>query len=181
MAFMLYRTARLADGTLRYRYVHDVALAGDGLIYTACKKYLGQTDVGWTVSNSDLLAAGGHNASEHALVIDVAPKRPTVSLYEIRSISGYTYRTWTPLMLTMEMLFGDAEPTTSLEVMKREFTDGECERLPVREFLYLIGGYAEGSWNWGGNSRTTAALLFDDAWNYFQQQLDSALVPNAAK
>jgi hypothetical protein len=170
MAFMLYHTAKLADRTSRYRYANDVVLAGDGLIYTACKKYLGEEDVGWTVSNSDLLAAGGFNPSEHALVIDVAPKRPTVSLYEIKSISGYSYDTWTPLMLTMEMLFGDAEPTTSPEAMKREFTDGDCKRLSVREFLYLTGGYAEGSWNWGGNSRTTAALLFEDAWNYFEQQ-----------
>lgn len=171
MAFMLYQTAKLADDTLRYRYAHDVVLAGDGLIYTACKKYLGEEDVGWTVSSSDLLAAGGFHPSEHSLVIDVAPKRPTVSLYEIKSISGYSYDTWTPLMLTMEMLFGDAPPTTSPEAMKRGFTDRECKRLVVREFLYLIGGYAEGSWNWGGNSRTTAALLFDDAWDYFGQQM----------
>jgi hypothetical protein len=72
-------------------------------------------------------------------------------------------------MLTFEQLFVDAEVVTTPEEMKREFTDGECERCIVRSILYLKGGYASGDWNWGGNSRTTAALLWGDAWEYFQQ------------
>lgn len=123
------------------------------------------------ITDLDMLTAGAYDPDMHALVIDTAPSRPSVSLFEIKSIYGYTYATWTPLMLTFEQLFVDAEPRSTPEAMKSEFDDNECERLIVREFLYLKGGYAEGSWGWGGNSRTTAALLWEDAWNYFQQQL----------
>jgi|HubBroStandDraft_1064217.scaffolds.fasta_scaffold09714_7 hypothetical protein len=174
MAFLLYQTTPLADGSRRYRYVQNVVLAGNGLIYLACQKYLGTQDVGWTITSADMLVAGGHNPSEHELVIDIAPSRPTVSLYEIKAISGYSYDAWTPLMLSFESLFGDAEAPSGKDAMKREFTDVTCERLLVREFLYPTGGYAERSWNWGGNSRTTAALLFQDAWDYFERNMKPA-------
>jgi hypothetical protein len=130
------------------------------------------------VTDGEMLSVGGYNPSEHRLVIDIAPRRPTVSLYEVKKISGYSYASWTPLMLVMEMLFGDEEAPTSVDAMKREFTDDKCERLPVREFLYLLGGHSGGSWNWGGNSRTTAALLFDDAWDYFHEMKVAGPMPN---
>ncbi len=170
MTFLLYGKER-REGVMHYRQLKTITLAGDGLIYSACKKHLGSNDVGWTITDQDMLTAGGYNPDTHALVIDTAPSRSTVSLFEIKSICGYTYATWTPLMLTFEQLFVDAEPPSTVEALKNEFDDDECERVIVREFLYLMGGYAEGSWNWGGNSRTTAALLWEDAWSYFQQRL----------
>jgi hypothetical protein len=48
--------------------------------------------------------------------------------------------------------------------------DSKARRSLVREFLYLSGGYEKGNWNWGGNSRTTAALLWPAAWDYFSKQ-----------
>jgi hypothetical protein len=71
-------------------------------------------------------------------------------------------------MITFEQLFVDAEAPDSPEEMKRAFTDDACERCLVRSILYLKGGYDGGDWNWGGNSRTTAALLWDDAWDFFR-------------
>jgi hypothetical protein len=73
-------------------------------------------------------------------------------------------------MLTLEQLFADDEAPGTVEAMKQEFDDRDCPRCLVRSFLYLAGGYAGGTWNWSGNSPTAAALLWDDAWSYFQQQ-----------
>ena len=68
-----------------------VALAGKGLIRATCGKYLIDEDVGWTITEDEMLAAGGHSPNDHALVIDTAPRRTTVSLFQIKSIAGYSY------------------------------------------------------------------------------------------
>ena len=170
MAFLLYEKERHATGISVYRQVHSVTLAGSGLIRSACDRFLCDRNVGWMISARDMLTSGRHDPDRHALLIDTAPSRKTVSLVEIRSISGYSYADWTPLMLTFDQLFTDWEASSGVETMKREFDDRDCPRHVVRDFLYLMGGYAGGTWNWGGNSRTTAALLWPDAWSFFQEQ-----------
>jgi hypothetical protein len=170
MAFWLYRKDPQSDGSARYVQERAVRLAGGGLIWEACSPHLKDEDVGWTVSGTDLVVADGADPGSHAVVIDTAPNRPTVSLFEIRSVAGYSYADWTPLMFTLEQLFTDDEPPHTVVAMKREFTDVDCPRSIVRDFLYLTGGYATGTWNWGGNSRTTAVLLWEDAWTFFQAQ-----------
>ena len=72
MAFRLYQIARLGDGHLTYQQLNTVTLAGGGLIYESCKKSLTTNDVGWTITNEDLLSAGGYDAAQYALVIDIA-------------------------------------------------------------------------------------------------------------
>jgi hypothetical protein len=124
-----------------YEQVDSVVLAGGGLIYLACKKYLGKVDVGWTITNTEMLTAGGYNPADHALVIDVAPNRKTqLDLFEIKSISGFSYSDWTPLMLTFEELFAEEEPLSDVQKFKQKFNDANCNRRIVREFLYLTGG-----------------------------------------
>jgi hypothetical protein len=172
MAFLLYHTAKLANGETRYRQIEkDIPLAGNGLIYTTCHKFLSDKDVGWTITEKDMLTTGCYNPDEHALVIDISPnRRGSINLFEIKLICGFSYSDWTPLMLTFEQLFSEQhDPEEDAEKIKQQFDDGECERLTVREFLYLRGGHGEGTWNWGGNSFTTAALLWGDAWNYFHE------------
>jgi hypothetical protein len=181
MAFLLYETSK-RNGHLEYRQIEDVRLAGGGLIQSTCKKYLGDDDAGWTISADDMLKAGHYQPANHALVIDIAPNRPNrVNLFEIKAISGYSFCNWTPLMLTLEELFANL-PSKHEEKIKRRFSDAKCNRCVVREFLYLSGGYAEGNWNWGGNSRTTAALLWPEAWDYFSKQFkpDHAQAAKAA-
>ena len=112
-----------------------------------------------------MLIAGGYDPIHHALIIDAAPNRKEYVLFmQIQIMSGYSYAEWTPLMLTLESLFADDFEDARVQEIKTEFDDGGCPRDRVREFLYLMGGHASGNWNWGGNSRTTAALLWDDAW-----------------
>ncbi len=155
---------------LEYRRRHPVSLAGNGLIRTTCKKYLSDNDAGWMITDNDMLVTGGYSPSDHALVVDTAPRRPTVSLFQIKSIAGYTYANWTPIMVTFEQLFVDFELTIPPDTFKQQFKDTKCERCIVRSILYLKGGFNEGDWNWGGNSRTTAALLWKEAWEYFKMQ-----------
>lgn len=171
MPFYVYRTAKLPTGAVRYHEPKHVSLAGGGLIKSTLRRLgrLGEKDVGWTISAAELLGTSEYERDAYALVIDTAPSRSTVSLFELRSILGYSYADWTPIMLRFEQLFVDAEPFTTPDEMKREFTDNACERCVVRSILYLKGGHAGGDWNWGGNSRTTAALLWDDAWQFFAQ------------
>jgi hypothetical protein len=170
MPYIVYRTTKLATGGVRYHNPKQVSLAGRGLIQSTLRRLgvLGESDSGWTISASDLLQTANYAPDIHALVIDTAPRRPTVSLFQARSIVGYSYSSWTPIMLRLEQLFVDEPAPISTEETKREFNDDECERCAVRSILYLKGGYAEGDWNWGGNSRTTAALLWDDAWTFFR-------------
>jgi hypothetical protein len=170
MPFIVYRATELPTGAMRYHELEHVSLAGGGLIQSTLRRLglLGENDVGWTIGAADLLATGGYESNAHALVIDTAPRRTTVSLFEVRSLRGYSYADWTPIMVIFEQLFVDAEALTTADEMKREFTDEACERCDVRSILYLKGGYAGGDWNWGGNSRTTAALLWEDAWRFFQ-------------
>jgi hypothetical protein len=170
MAFLLYQKTML-NGAYQYKLIKNVILAGrkNGLIYSACEKHMKDRNVGWTITDKDMLKAAEYNPANHALVIDIAPFRPRkINLFEIKSISGYSYSDWTPLMLTFEELFADKPGSVRI---KRQFSDAECRRLIVREFLYLAGGFAKGSWNWSGNSRTTAALLWPEAWRYFQRQI----------
>jgi hypothetical protein len=169
LPFLVYQTTKASNG-LRYSAPMNVSLSSHGLVWAACKTYLGQSDAGWTVSVEELLHAGGYQPDIHALIIDTAPRRPTVSLFEIRYVSGYSYADWTPIMVTLEELFVDRNvaPTTT-ELFKKDFVDVGCQRCTVRSILYLLGGRQSGTWNWGGNSRTTAALLWDDAWEYFRQ------------
>jgi hypothetical protein len=170
MPYIVYRTTKLPAGATQYHAPEHVSLAGSGLIQSTLRRLrlLGESDVGWTVSAADLLRTGEYEPDAHALVIDTAPRRVTVSLFEVRSILGYSYGDWTPIMVRFEQLFVDANVTTTVDDMKREFTDEDCERCLVRSILYLKGGYGGGDWNWGGNSRTTAALLWEDAWKFFQ-------------
>lgn len=176
MPFNIYKTS-LLNNELEYSNPKSIVLGGGGLIQTSARKKNKTLGGGWTVSGEYMAEAAGVDAKEHALVVDTSPNYPTVNLYKIQSISGYCYATWTPIMIVFEQLFADAEvdlqvddtPTTSIAEFKRKFRVGLDSRPKVRTFLYLNGGFEAGGWNWGGNSRTTAALLREDAWHYFMQ------------
>jgi hypothetical protein len=172
MAFWLYRKNKNGDGSTNYIQERRVQLAGSGLIQHASAAQVKRERGGWTIGGRDLVVAAGADPDSYAVVIDTAPRRPTLSLFEIRSVAGYSYAEWTPLMFTLEQLFADYAAPDTPAAMKREFNDSDCSRSVVRDFLYLTGGYERGTWNWGGNSRTTAVLLWGDAWDYFKKQAE---------
>lgn len=162
MPFWVYQTSESADGVV-YSNPQSVPLAGGGLIQTACRPFLDSQKFDWKVQESDLLRAGKFEPANHALVIDITPKRTTALLLRVRSIAGFSYPGYTPIMLICEALFLD-EPFETKQTFTKETSKGI-----VRTVLYLKGGHASGSWNWGGNSRTTAALLFEEAWEHFKK------------
>ena len=169
MAYLIYKATPVAGG-LRYHDRENVVLAGGGLIKSTCLKHLSKKDGGWILSEQDLLMTAGRTPADHRLVIDTAPSRKSLSLFEVKHIVGYTYEDWTPVLLLMEQLFVDHEPDGPKADFEKDFEDISCERCKVRTVLYLKGGHAGGDWNWGGNSRTTAALLWDSAWDFFLEK-----------
>ncbi|MFK5598296.1 hypothetical protein ACFZ8E_15070 [Methylobacterium sp. HMF5984] len=146
----------------RYNDRTTVTLAGNGLIRSAWRQFRGAMEGSWSVSAAEMLVAGGIDESR-AIVVDTAPKRPTVSLFEIKHVLGVTYG-WAPLCLVMEQLFVDEDVSIEPHIFKESFLDARCSRVMVRTILYL-----QDNGNWGGNSRTTAALLWPEAWDFFTQ------------
>lgn len=145
----------------RYNQRAPVTLAGNGLIRSAWQQFRGSQEGPWSVSADEMLQAGQINRSR-AIIIDTAPSRPVVSLFEIKHVLGFTYG-WAPLCLVLEKLFVDEDVGPDPQLFKENFLDGDCDRVIVRTILYL-----QENGNWGGNSRTTAALLWPDAWEHFQ-------------
>src|SRR6202034_4527642 len=137
------------------------------LIHQSCRSFLTSQDSPWLVRSSDMLAVAGYAPDTHALVVDTDPTSSAVNLYEVKSVSGYSYATSTPIMLTLEVLFADFLTDGPTRTLKRKFVDDACTRDRVREFLHLDGGYAVGSWTRSRSSRTSAALLLDHAWAHF--------------
>ena len=173
MPFLLYQTSPAARGT-NYKAVGGFKFAGGGLVRQACQRHLTPgKDGGWTLSREELLQARQVSPKDHQLVVDTSPGRETANLYEIRSVSGFSYRDWTPIMICFQSLFTDDTvvegEVASLDEFKKAFNDIDCPRDFIRSVLYLRGGHAAGGWNFGGNNRTTAALMWEDAWAFFSQ------------
>ena len=163
MPFYTYSVAT-AGSAHRYSDRRPVKLAGGGLIFQAWRAR--SSPVGrWSASARDLLEAADLSP-ERAIVIDSAPGRPTVSLFEVKHVLGFQYDGWSdgwsPICLCHEELFVDRDVVGDKDQFKLEFSDETCSRRPVRSFLYLREGI------WGGSSRFSSALLWEDAWSFFR-------------
>ncbi len=110
---------------------------------------------------------------QSTLLIDLKPKqkKTNLSLYEVMDVWGFSDKGWTPILLRLNGLFVDHEPTTvDRKSFVREDTaiDG-----PIYEFLYLAGSVANGKltgpWVPPPASPTNAALLWPQALKYFFQ------------
>ncbi len=114
MPFLLYQTSPAARGK-DYKVVGGFVFAGGGLVKRACRKHLTGKDGGWTVAREELLDARGVTPDDHELVIDTSPGRKTANLYEIRSVSGYSYNIWTIVMIGFHSLFTDDDAMPALD------------------------------------------------------------------
>lgn len=65
----------------------------------------------WHIDIETALAEMDRPAS--TLVIDLKPnnKKPNLSLYEVRDVWGYSSSGWTPILMRLDGLFVDADPT----------------------------------------------------------------------
>jgi hypothetical protein len=115
---------------------------------------------------------GGHPEYPHStLLIDLKPKqnKTNLSLYEVMDVWGYSADGWSPILLRLNGLFVDKNPSIvdrNSFVRKDKEIDG-----PIYEFLYLDGSVADGklvgSWAPPPASPTNAALLWPESLSYF--------------
>jgi len=173
MPFLMYRKTNTSKGT-KYTQLHKVPLAGthSGIICPFVMEANEDDEeyIKWHMTETDMLTRTDVDPDQHAIVIDLAPSRSTVSLYELTDIWGATTPSWTPVALRLEALFVDLEhedPAT----FKQEFIDEGLDRRPVYEFLYLQGGTRYGTWVWGPIGMVNGALLWPDTLDYFVSEI----------
>lgn len=115
---------------------------------------------------------GGHvDYPNSTLLIDLKPKqnKTNLSLYEVMDVWGYCDNGWSPILLRLNGLFVDEDPTI---VERHSFVRKDSEIAgPIYEFLYLVGtvdnGKLAGLWVPPPASPTNAALLWPKPLNYF--------------
>lgn len=170
-----YLRSRVGTDATHYEFKEQVSLFGcnNGFIpwLLGLKLPPGQGEpYEWHI---DVVSELGANAeySNSTLLIDLKPKqnKTNLSLYEVMDVWGYSASGWSPILLRLNGLFVDKDPSV---VDRKSFLrkDDEIDG-PIYEFLYLdgsvTGGQIVGSWVPPPASPTNAALLWPDTLNYF--------------
>jgi hypothetical protein len=162
MAYWRYDTEKSGRET-KFTRRGAVTLAGGGLIQSAWVDQGSPKAVGWTVGAAEMLRSSEWDPATNAIVIDTAPSRDSVSLFQLLAVSGWRERGWSPVMLHLRELWWDTTTRgKGTDEFKQSFKRGVEHGQYVRSVLYL-----NASWNWGGNSRSSAALLTENVWDYF--------------
>jgi hypothetical protein len=130
---------------------------------------------GWHATAADIIAGLGDSADSKAVVIDLKPRvAGNVSLYRLLDVWGFSDKSWTPLALRLQVLFGDRQEANPL-TFKNSFVDPGTDHSFVGEFLYVQGGVSEGTWNWGMVGRVNGALLWQDAFKFLVERLQESM------
>lgn len=167
MPFYLYKKQLTESKEYLFKQERNIQLAGRQTIHSlwnAKNKPRG----GWSMSADELIKTVMQNngdSASHSIIIDLAPGRREIAFYELTDIWAYTYFTdggqvnWTPLMLKLKEI---------VEIERRNEFRQSVNEQPVfcYEFLYLQG--ENGGWRWGRNGSVNGALLYSDAFEYFQ-------------
>jgi hypothetical protein len=108
-------------------------------------------------------------------VVDLKPHaQDLVSLYLMKHILGYSYAEWTPLCFLFEMLFDDQPEPDPLRFKQRFTCEKGFQGTRAVSFAYLRRGTQGGkAWNWGHIGQVNGAILFPDAWRYFDREIRS--------
>lgn len=156
-------------------------LAGYNLIYQAWELKGKPLDIGWHISQEELIniySAGIHELSTRRLVIDFHPgAKDRIGLIELLDIYAYTYSDgngnpeWTPLMLRLRNVFYEVYDQPVDDLRKGEILtslpEPGSDKPDIVEFLYLNG--SDIGWNWGKNGMTNAVFLHKPARKYFRK------------
>lgn len=163
-----------SEGYTRFRFQNRTHLFGcrSGLIPRSLLRKTGRDQnepYRWHLSMKRVLPEDGSPRS--AIVIDLKPKQAdsNLSLYELRDVWGYSDSGWSPVLIHLNVLYSDADPSNidrlDFRIQNRE------QRISVYEFLYLqgsiSGGRLTGKWTAPPVSPTNAALLWPAALKYF--------------
>lgn len=171
--YLLYRKTRVEQELIRYDSEKRVKFFGckEGLI----PKFLLQSlpiaqnqPYRWHVSVEEALRRYGYPNS--SLIINLKPndKRQNLSLYEVKDVWGDSGSGWTPILMRLDGLFTDADPSL---VDSDHFSLFTKKRPPIYTFLYLAGsigdGKLTGKWIAPRASPTNSVLLWPNTLNYF--------------
>lgn len=156
------------------------SLAGYNLIYQAWEKQGKPLNIGWHVSQDELLwihSGDQHDSSTRRLVIDYDPNSTKhIGLVELLDIYAFTWSdngraAWTPLMLHLRDVLDEKYEQPFESSMKdavlAELPEPDSAANKSVEFLYLNGD--DKGWRWGMNGMTNAAFLDGAARKYFKQ------------
>ena len=177
MPFILYDVTRTQSGK-QYSYIRKVQIAGKtgplAAIY-CLKNPKGVNPFPWHAPLADIVQATARAQPNQEILIDLKPNvAKNVSLYRLLDVWGFSYPHWTPLALRMEALFSDL-PHDDPAKFKASFTDQNADHPLVGEFVYVQGGTAGGTWNWGQLGRANGTLLLRDAFDYLCGALTKSL------
>lgn len=177
MPFVLYDVTPTTNGK-RYTLVRTIPIAGKTAGPLAAihdsKNATRKTPFPWHAPVTEILRTIGAKPTQEIL-IDLKPNvSKNVSLYRLLDVWGFSYAEWTPLALRLEALFSDRSQEDPAQ-FKASFTDENAEPSFVGEFLYVQGGTAGGTWNWGQVGSVNGALLWRDAFDYLSGELSKVL------
>lgn len=112
---------------------------------------------------------------DQAILIDLMPRAvpPSISLYELADVWGYSRNGWTPLMFHLKSLYieEDPSPYTKQHFVRIDTEIGD----PIFSMTYLPkstiqNGSLIGKWLPPGPSSTNSVLLWPYAFKYFADQ-----------
>ena len=177
MPFLLSDVAE-GPGGRTFRLAETVKVAGNkGPLarLQAARNPGGASPFRWHVTAAEVVAAipGGKPGQE--LVVDLKPEDASkAALFRLLDVWGFSYPKWTPLALRLECLVGNYDETNPTTFEEAPRAPGSGRNL-VGQFLYVQGGTAGGTWNWGKAGRVSGALLWPEAFAYLAGELGKAL------
>ena len=165
--YSLYQR-EVQNGKTQLKFLREVALSGckKGII----PKLLGETltsksnpPMRWELPIADL-----YHENNNSIVIDINPKsKEEVFLSELDRVFGFTYETWTPIMLRTKVIVN----SMSFKEFDKNNFFYPAEADTVYTFLYLAGSLKEGNtvgkWTFTRPSSTNGPMLWPDALRYF--------------
>lgn len=179
--YACYTRSNMEADAVRYAFKEEVSLFGciEGFIPWLLRQKLTGKDAEPWKWHLDVRAclAECRDYADCSLLIDLKLRqnKTSPSLYEVLDVWGYSSNGWTPILLRLNGLFVDANPSSADRsdfVLKESEIDG-----PIYEFLYLDGSVANGrlcgKWAPPPVSPTNAALLWPDSLRYFIQCIRS--------
>jgi hypothetical protein len=147
----------------------------------------------WELSGHDLCrkvmrnegVEEGKDPASCKIVTDAVYSRDDAMLLEINRIWGFSYGSWTPILLQMSELFKGHRPRESKSPPVAHFQLGSQAQGFVHEFLYLQCGHQGGKRIFARVGNTSAAILYPDALEHLLGQIGfhaniSSILPRTA-
>lgn len=164
------------NGELHLIWEEQMSLAGcnNGIIANELKEIITATDnqpIGWTIP-----IAEKWNKQDYSVIIDIKPNTEEIFLCELDRVFGYSFKSWSPIMLRLKLLYND---TTKEDLDKSNFVYPDDTEI-IYTMLYLYGSIRDGQLvgTWNPPFGTITALLFwPEAMTFFFEQVKK-LDPN---